>query len=57
MSPRGGQRLGSGRPSDPGARRLVIQVRVTADELERIKKTAEHYQMSVSDLIRKALGL
>lgn len=54
---RGGQRLGSGRPSDPGARREIIQVRVTADELERIKKTAEHYGVSVSDLIRKALGL
>jgi predicted DNA binding CopG/RHH family protein len=32
-------------------------VRVTEDELERVKKTAEHYGMSVSELVRKALGL
>lgn len=57
MSPRGGQRIGSGRPKDPDAKRLILQVRVTEEECERIKKTAEHYGMTVSELVRKALGL
>jgi hypothetical protein len=54
---RGGQRAGAGRPRDPDARRHAIQVRVTDDELARVKQTAEHYGLSVSDLVRKSLGL
>lgn len=54
---KGGQRLGAGRPAEPTARRALLQVRVTEEELERVKKTAEHYGMTVSELVRKALGL
>lgn len=54
---KGGQRIGAGRPADPDSRRLVVQARVSEEELERIKQTAEHYGMKVSDLVRKALGL
>lgn len=54
---KGGQRLGAGRKKDPGSRRLILQVRVTPEECDRIKQTAAHYGMSVSELVRKALGL
>ncbi len=54
---RGGQRSGAGRPREADAKRVILQIRVTEDELSRVKKTAEHYGVSVSDLVRKALGL
>lgn len=54
---KGGQRLGAGRIPDANARRHVLQVRVSEEELESVKATAKHYSLSVSDLVRKALGL
>lgn len=54
---KGGQRLGAGRPPQADVRRFPIQIRLTEEELESVKETAAHYKMTVSDLVRKALGL
>lgn len=53
----GGQRLGAGRPKGEDARDQVIQFRLSKAEKERLEETAKHYGVSVSDLIRTALGL
>ena len=54
---KGGQRLGAGRPAAADSRRHLIQFRVTEDELRDVKETAAHLGLTVTDLVRKALGL
>lgn len=54
---KGGQRLGAGRPKDPDARRALLQVRLSDEEMALLKRTAKDLRMSVSDLVRRALGL
>lgn len=69
-SGRGGARYGAGRPRKvvrsrllPGlvlrdlARRRLVQARLTSDELAAVRQRARESGRTVSDLLRRALGL
>lgn len=48
---------GGRKPKGEHKRSEIIQVRVTKEERAKIEETAAYYSLTVTDLIRKALGL
>lgn len=53
----GGARLGAGRRPALDAKTEVLHVRLTPQEMADLKATADHYNLTVANLVRRALGL
>lgn len=54
----GGVRPGAGRrPTGEVKRSEMLQVRLTPEEMAAVRETAAHHRLTVTDLVRKALGL
>jgi hypothetical protein len=48
---RGGKRIGAGRKTRDGAKRVVLNARVSAVTMERIRDEAQHHNMGIGATI------
>lgn len=53
----GGPRINSGRKPKEDAKTATLSVRMSPEDLEDVKETARYHNVSVTRLVRMALGL